>query len=168
LATLDQSLDALRSLLVPKLDKIVKLMHEETNPLLLNIPDSADGLSEDQISELIAQSNNNVNKASELMGAAYAAFKICYHTYELTFKKNKKNDGKNEDEREAIAMQIAEEAKQRLALSEGCFHYISSIFSACEVNSQSARKLVDNFHTLRQAEARDSNYGKPPEKGSRY
>lgn len=164
---MEQTVDALKKLLIPKLSKIVEMMHMDSNPLLVTIPEDASHLSEDKISELIAEANNAVNKASEWCGAAYAAFKLCEHSYELTYKSGLRNEGKNEDERTAIAMTNAADDRQKLQIAESCYRYMQAIYTACEINSQSARKLVDNFHGMRRADSRETTYGKTPDKGAK-
>ena len=164
---MEQTIEALKHLLIPKLSKIVEMMHEERNPLLVKIPEEASHLSEDRISELIAEANNAVNKAAEWCGAAYAAFKLCEHSYELVYKSGLQNEGKNEDERTAIAMSNAADERKKLQVAESCYRYMQAIYTACEINSQSARKLVDNFHGMRRADARESQYGKTPKSEAR-
>jgi hypothetical protein len=161
--TQEQTIQSIKDRLKPLLAQIVQLMEAADNPLLVDIPEDASLLSEKEIAELIAKTNNAVNKAARLEGAAYAAYKMQEQLFDLTFKKSLDNEGKNEDQRKALAAQAAEEASESLRIAEGCYRFMASLFHAAEINSQSARKLVDNFATQLHAESREAKYGKTPD-----
>jgi hypothetical protein len=84
--------------------------------------------------------------------------------YKLVKDKSLDNEGKNEDQRKALAAQASEDDCNSLRIAEACFRYIDSIYDAVIVNSQSARKLVDDFNEQSRADSRENKYGKTPAK----
>jgi len=162
--SLGETIELQHQLLLKRIEEILKLMSSPVCPLLVDVPEDASHLSRDEIAQIIAKANNAVNKAAELCGASFGAYKMRENMYDLEYKKALDNDGRNEDQRKAKAANTAEEACMRLQIAETCYRYMQHIFLAVQINSQSARKLVDNFEEQQHADIRDQRFGRPPDK----
>lgn len=160
----EKTIGNIKASLIPKLAKIAEFMAMSTNPFHVDVPEDASHLSPARVQELIAITSNNVQKAAEYTGAAYAAFKLTEQVHKLRNKRALLNEGTNEQQRLGLAAERSTEEAESLAIAEACYRYMEPTFEAAIVASQSARKLWDSFDEEEKAAARDTRFGRAPER----
>jgi hypothetical protein len=84
---------------------------------------------------------------------ARANHKLIEGKYKAVYKKNR--IGKNEAEREASAMNAAEEQYQALVIAESIVNLAESMETSSRIASESARKLMDKVQSMQIATARE-------------
>ena len=107
----------------------------------------------DQIASLVARTSNVYGRAARFAGIARAQYKILEGSYKKKYKANKV--GRNEDEREAAAMNAAEDEYAAFVTCEAVVELAESIETAARIASESARKLMDKMQAMQIAAHRE-------------
>jgi hypothetical protein len=120
----------------------------------VNIPevDIVDMTFED-LASLVAKTSNVYGRVTRFAGMARAQYKICEGQYKKKYKSNR--TGKNEAEREANALEAAEEEYSAMITSESIVQLAESLEGAARIASESARKLLDKMQAMQIASARE-------------
>lgn len=96
----------------------------------------------EQAARVVAMTSNDYSGAVRLAGLARSAEKIAEADYKYKFRTNL-GTGKNQAEREAAAMDAAEQEYQRWVYISSVVELLESIESASRIASESARKIAD-------------------------
>lgn len=127
---------------------------ETSHLYFVNIPeiDSVD-MSQADLASLVARSSNVYGRVTRFAGMARAHYKLCEGRYKKVYKSNR--TGKNEAEREANALEAAEEQYTAMITAESIVHLAESMESAARIASESARKLMDKLQQMQIASLRE-------------
>lgn len=155
-----QSIEKLNELLAqfldPQIQEIITAYGngDKSDQYFIEIPDiySVDMTITD-IASLVAKSSNVYGRATRFAGMARAQYKICEGKYKKKYKSNR--TGKNEAEREANALEAAEEEYTAMVTSEAIVHLAESMEGAARIASESSRKLMDKLYSMNMAYARE-------------
>lgn len=146
----------LNSILGPQLYEITMAYAdaEQQMKYFVEIPETdVIDLGIDQIASLVARTSNVYGRAARFAGIARAQYKILEGNYKKKYKANKV--GKNEDEREATAMNAAEEEYAAFVTCEAIVELAESIETSARIASESARKLMDKMQSMQIAAHRE-------------
>lgn len=148
--------DVLTDFLGPQLKEIVLAYAdaEQKVKYYVEIPetDTVD-LGIEHLASLVARTSNVYGRAARFAGIARAQFKILEGAYKKVYKSNKV--GKNEDEREANAMNAAGDEYSALVTCEAIVALAESIETGARIASESARKLMDKVQSMQVAAYRE-------------
>jgi hypothetical protein len=127
---------------------------EKSHMYFVNIPelDSID-MNIADLASLVARTSNVYGRVTRFAGMARAHHKLCEGRYKKVYKSNR--TGKNEAEREANALEAAEEQYTSMVTAESIVHLAESMESAARISSESARKLLDKAHQMQVASSRE-------------
>lgn len=155
-----QSIEKLNSLLSeflnPQITEVLDAYSsgEKSYLYFINIPevDIIDMTLED-LASLVAKTANIYGRVTRFAGMARAQYKICEGQYKKKYKSNR--TGKNEAEREANALEAAEEEYSAMVTAESIVQLAESLEGAARIASESARKLLDKLHAMQIASSRE-------------
>lgn len=121
----------------------------------VNIPevDIVD-MSLEDLASLVAKSSNVYGRVTRFAGMARAQYKICEGQYKKKYKSNR--TGKNEAEREANALEAAEEEYSAMITAESIVQLAESLEGAARIASESSRKLLDKMQAMQIASSRET------------
>ena len=138
--------------LSPGLDELVKAILDSS--LKVEIPDPASvDLPPEELASLVARASNAYSSAARAAGMARAEAKLAKGRYERKYK-TAKNDGRNDNEREANAMASASDAHEAWCNADAVAEVAEGVESAARIASESARKLLDKLEDWRFADSR--------------
>lgn len=155
-----QSMQKLNELLAEFIDPQLKEVIEayatgsNYNDYFISIPDmNTIDLTIYELASLVARSSNVYGRVTRFAGMARAYYKIVEGRYKKVYKANRV--GKNEAEREANALEAAENEYTALITVEAIVSLAESMESAARVSSESCRKLMDKVQTMQIASSRE-------------
>lgn len=149
-------LDSLAKFLDPQLKEVVGSIASanEIEKYYIDIPDvNYVDLTIYDLASLVARSSNVYGRAARFAGIARAQYKILEGKYKRVYKANRV--GKNEAEREANAIEAAQEEYMALVAVEAIVQLAESMETAARISSESARKLMDKVQSMQVASARE-------------
>lgn len=149
-------LDNLAKFLDPQLKEVVASIASanEIEKYYIDIPDvNYVDLTIYDLASLVARSSNVYGRAARFAGIARAQYKILEGKYKRVYKANRV--GKNEAEREANAIEAAQEEYMALVAVEAIVQLAESMETAARISSESARKLMDKVQSMQVASARE-------------
>lgn len=149
-------LDNLAKFLDPQLKEVVEAIASQNaiQNYYIEIPDmNYVDLTIYDLGSLVARSSNVYGRAARFAGIARAQYKILEGKYKRVYKANR--IGKNEAEREANAINAAEEEYMALTAVEAIVQLAESMETAARISSESARKLMDKVQSMQVASARE-------------
>jgi len=155
-----QSLEKLNQLLSdflgPEITEILSAYGsgQSSDKYFINIPevDMVDATMSD-LGSLVARSSNVYGRVTRFAGMARAQHKLCEGRYKKVYKSNR--TGRNEAEREANALEAAEEEYNAMITAESIVHLAESMEGAARIASESARKLLDKLQSMQMASSRE-------------
>lgn len=157
----NQTLEKLQQMLIeflgPQIQEVITAYTDQSSSFkyFIDIPDSDTiDLGLDSLASLVAKSSNVYGRAARFAGMARANHKLIEGKYKKVYKSSRV--GKNEAEREAAAMEAAEEEYSALITCEAIVSLAESMESAARIASESARKLMDKVQSMQIASARES------------
>jgi hypothetical protein len=125
------------------------------NQYFIEIPEEdVIDLGLDKLASLVARTSNVYGRAARFAGMARANYKIIEGKYKKVYKSSRV--GKNEAEREAAAMEAAEEEYSALITCEAIVNLAESLENSARIASESARKLMDKVQSMQVASNRES------------
>ena len=107
----------------------------------------------EKIASLVARTSNVYGRAARFAGIARAQYKILEGRYKKVYKSNRV--GKNEAEREAAAMDAAEDEYFALVTCEAIVSLAEAMEASARIASESARKLMDKVQSMQIAAFRE-------------
>jgi len=156
----NQNLEKLQQLLTdflgPQIQEVITSYAETkaTGKYFIEIPDEDTiDLGLDVLASLVAKSSNVYGRAARFAGMARANYKIMEGKYKRKYKSSRV--GKNEAEREAAAMEAAEDEYLALITCEAILSLAESMESAARISSESTRKLIDKVQSMQIASSRE-------------
>lgn len=155
--TLEKLQQMLTDFLGPQIQEVITAYTDQSTSFkyFIDIPDSDTiDLGLDALASLVAKSSNVYGRAARFAGMARANYKLIEGKYKKVYKSSRV--GKNEAEREAAAMEAAEEEYNALITCEAIVSLAESMESAARIASESARKLMDKVQSMQIASARES------------
>jgi hypothetical protein len=105
------------------------------------------------LASLVARTSNVYGRVTRFAGMARAHHKLCEGRYKKIYKSNR--TGKNEAEREANALEAAEEQYTEMVTAESIVQLAESMEGAARIASESARKLIDKMQSMQIAYSRE-------------
>jgi len=127
---------------------------ESSEKYFVNIPDvDMVDLTIDDLASLVARTSNVYGRVTRFAGMARAHYKLCEGKYKKVYKSNR--TGKNEAEREANALEAAEEQYTAMVTAESIVHLAESMEGAARIASESSRKLLDKLQSMQIASSRE-------------
>ena len=105
------------------------------------------------LASLVARTSNVYGRVTRFAGMARAHQKLCEGRYKKVYKSNR--TGKNEAEREANALEAAEEQYTEMVTAESIVQLAESMEGAARIASESARKLIDKMQSMQIAYSRE-------------
>jgi hypothetical protein len=125
------------------------------NPYFVEIPEEdVVDLGIDKLASLVARTSNVYGRAARFAGMARANYKIIEGKYKKVYKSSRV--GKNEAEREAAAMEAAENEYSALVTCEAIVNLAESLENSARIASESARKLMDKVQSIQVAYSRET------------
>jgi len=126
----------------------------KSNLYFVNIPevDSIDMTMSD-LASLVARTSNVYGRVTRFAGMARAHYKLCEGKYKKIYKSNR--TGRNEAEREANALEAAEEQYTAMVTAESIVQLAESMEGAARIASESSRKLLDKAQSMQVASSRE-------------
>lgn len=155
--TLTKLQELLSEFLGPQIQEVVLAYGEQSNysKYFIEIPDAETiDLGLDALASMVAKTSNVYGRAARFAGMARANYKLVEGRYKKVYKSSRV--GRNEAEREANAMEAAEEEYAALVTCEAIVNLAESMESAARIASESARKLMDKAQSMQIASARES------------
>lgn len=146
----------LQEFLGPQLKEIIDAYNDTNNQYkyFIEIPETdVVDLGIENIASMVAKSSNVYGRAARFAGIARAQYKILEGKYKRVYKSNRV--GKNEAEREAAAMEAAEEEYFALVTCEAIVNLAEAMESAARIASESTRKLMDKIQSMQVASVRE-------------
>lgn len=155
-----QSLEKLQELLQdflgPQLKEVIEAYSNADNSYkyFIEIPETdIVDLGIEKIASLVARTSNVYGRAARFAGIARAQYKILEGRYKKVYKSNRV--GKNEAEREATAMDAAEDEYFALVTCEAVVSLAEAMEASARIASESARKLMDKVQSMQIAAFRE-------------
>lgn len=155
-----QNLEKLQQLLTdflgPQIQEVITAYSETTmtGKYFIEIPDEDTiDLGLDRLASLVAKSSNVYGRAARFSGMARANYKIMEGKYKKKYKSSRV--GRNEAEREAAAMDAAEDEYSALITCEAILSLAESMEGAARIASESIRKLIDKAQSMQIASFRE-------------
>jgi hypothetical protein len=156
LQSIEKLNDLLSDFLSPQITEILTAYGsgETSDQYFVNIPESdAIDMTMADLASLVARTSNVYGRVTRFAGMARAHYKICEGKYKKVYKSNR--TGKNEAEREANALEAAEEQYTAMVTSESIVQLAESMEGAARIASESARKLLDKAQSMQIASYRE-------------
>lgn len=155
-----QSIEKLNQLLSeflsPQITEILSAYSsgESASKYFIHIPEvDAVDMTVADLASLVARTSNVYGRVTRFAGMARAHFKLCEGRYKKVYKSNR--TGKNEAEREANALEAAEEQYTAMITAESIVQLAESMEGAARIASESARKLLDKLQSMQIATSRE-------------
>lgn len=155
-----QSMQRLNDLLSEFIDPQIKEVVEayangsKDSEYFISIPDiNTIDLTISELASLVARSSNVYGRVTRFAGMARAYYKLVEGRYKKVYKTNRV--GKNEAEREANALEAAENEYTALITVEAIVSLAESMETAARVASESCRKLMDKAQSIQIASLRE-------------
>lgn len=148
--------ELLREFIGPQIEEIVSAYTSKNDNSLyfITIPDvDTLDLGLHQMASLVARTSNVYGRVARLAGMARAQYKLIEGSYKKVYKANRV--GKNEAEREANALEAAENEYTALITAEAIVNLAESMELAARIASESARKLIDKIQSMQVASSRE-------------
>ena len=155
--TLEKLQQLLSDFLGPQIQEVITSYAESgsSNKYFIEIPDEDTiDLGLDNLASLVAKTSNVYGRAARFAGMARANYKLMEGKYKKKYKSSR--IGKNEAEREAAAMEAAEDEYSALITCEAILSLAESMEGAARIASESARKLMDKVQSMQIAVSRES------------
>lgn len=149
----------LRELIEPQLAQLLSLFRDspDGNPFFVHIPDlDTVDIPIENIASLVARTSNSYASAARFAGIARAQVKLAKGRYERTYKKNRAK-GKNDDERQANAMEMAEADHSSMITAEAIAEVAEAYESAARIASESIRKIFDKAGSMVMGQIREAH-----------
>lgn len=156
LQSLQKMNELLREFIGPQIEEIVSAYTSKNNDSLyfITIPDvDTLDLGLHEMASLVARTSNVYGRVARLAGMARAQYKLIEGSYKKVYKANRV--GKNEAEREANALEAAENEYTALITAEAIVNLAESMEVAARIASESARKLIDKIQSMQVASSRE-------------
>lgn len=156
LQSLQKMNELLREFIGPQIEEVVSAYAsgEKSSLYFINIPDvDTLDLGIHEMASLVARTSNVYGRVARLAGMARAQYKLIEGTYKKVYKANRV--GKNEAEREANALEAAENEYTALITAEAIVNLAESMELAARIASESARKLIDKIQSMQVASSRE-------------
>jgi hypothetical protein len=154
--TINSLLENLTSFIGPQLQEVLKSISDEQQirNYYIEIPDANYvDLTVADLASLVAKSSNVYGRSARFAGIARAQYKILEGQYKKVYKANR--IGKNESEREAAAIQAAQDEYSAMVAMEAVLALAESMESSARIASESARKLMDKVQSMQIAAYRE-------------
>jgi hypothetical protein len=155
-----QSIEKLQELLQdflgPQLKEVIDAYteHGKQNRYFVEIPEvDVIDMGLEKVASLVARTSNVYGRASRFAGMARAHYKITEGNYKKVYKSNRV--GKNEAEREASAINAAEDEYAALITCDAIVSLAESMETSARIASESARKLMDKMQSMQIASFRE-------------
>lgn len=148
--------ELLREFIGPQIEEIVSAYTSKNDDSLyfITIPDvDTLDLGLHEMASLVARTSNVYGRVARLAGMARAQYKLIEGSYKKVYKANRV--GKNEAEREANALEAAENEYTALITAEAIVNLAESMEVAARIASESARKLIDKIQSMQVASSRE-------------
>jgi hypothetical protein len=155
-STLEKLQEMLQQFLGPQLKEVIDAYNDNNNSYkyFIEIPETdVVDLGIEKIASLVARTSNVYGRAARFAGISRAQYKILEGKYKKVYKSNRV--GKNEAEREAAAMDAAEDEYFALVTCEAIVNLAEAMESAARIASESARKLMDKIQSMQVASFRE-------------
>ena len=107
----------------------------------------------EKAASLVARTSNVYGRAARFAGMSRAHFKIIEGNYKKVYKSNRV--GKNEAEREASALNAAEDEYAALITCDAIVSLAEAMEASARIASESARKLMDKMQAMQIASSRE-------------
>lgn len=149
--------ELLSDFLNPQIQEVINSYASQgaNNQYFIEIPEEdVIDLGLDKLASLVARTSNVYGRAARFAGMARANYKIIEGKYKKVYKSSRV--GKNEAEREAAAMEAAEEEYSALITCEAIVNLAESLENSARIASESARKLMDKVQSMQVASSRES------------
>jgi hypothetical protein len=146
----------LKDFIGPQIEEIISAYTtDSTNSLyFVSIPDvDTLDLGIHEMASLVARTSNVYGRVARLAGMARAQYKLIEGSYKKVYKANRV--GKNEAEREANALEAAENEYTALITAEAIVNLAESMELAARIASESSRKLIDKIQSMQVASVRE-------------
>lgn len=156
LQSLQKMNELLREFIGPQIEEIVSAYTSKNDDSLyfITIPDvDTLDLGLHEMASLVARTSNVYGRVARLAGMARAQYKLIEGSYKKVYKANRV--GKNEAEREANALEAAENEYTALITAEAIVNLAESMEVAARIASESARKLIDKIQSMQVASSRE-------------
>jgi len=156
LQSLQKMNELLREFIGPQIEEIVSAYTSKNDDSLyfITIPDvDTLDLGLHEMASLVARTSNVYGRVTRLAGMARAQYKLIEGSYKKVYKANRV--GKNEAEREANALEAAENEYTALITAEAVVNLTESMEAAARIASESARKLIDKIQSMQVASSRE-------------
>jgi hypothetical protein len=148
--------DLLKEFIGPQIEEIISAYVSGSTDSLyfITIPDvDTLDLGIHEMASLVARTSNVYGRVARLAGMARAQYKLIEGTYKKVYKANRV--GKNEAEREASALEAAENEYTAMITAEAIVNLAESMEVAARIASESSRKLIDKVQSMQIASARE-------------
>lgn len=148
--------ELLREFMGPQIEEIISVYAtgKRDSDYFITIPDvDTLDLGLHEMASLVARTSNVYGRVARLAGMARAQYKLIEGTYKKVYKANRV--GKNEAEREANALEAAENEYTALVTAEAIVNLAESMEIAARIASESSRKLIDKIQSMQVASARE-------------
>jgi hypothetical protein len=148
--------ELLKDFIGPQIEEIISAYTtDSTNSLyFVSIPDvDTLDLGIHEMASLVARTSNVYGRVARLAGMARAQYKLIEGSYKKVYKANRV--GKNEAEREANALEAAENEYTALITAEAIVSLAESMELAARIASESSRKLIDKIQSMQVASVRE-------------
>lgn len=148
--------EMLEEFLGPQLKEVIDAYNDSdaSYKYFIEIPETdVVDLGIEKIASLVARTSNVYGRAARFSGMARAHYKILEGRYKKIYKSNRV--GRNEAEREAAAMDAAEEEYFALVTCEAIVSLAEAMESSARISSESARKLMDKIQSMQVASFRE-------------
>jgi hypothetical protein len=148
--------ELLKDFIGPQIEEIISAYTtDSTNSLyFVSIPDvDTLDLGIHEMASLVARTSNVYGRVARLAGMARAQYKLIEGSYKKVYKANRV--GKNEAEREANALEAAENEYTALITAEAIVNLAESMELAARIASESSRKLIDKIQSMQVASVRE-------------
>lgn len=156
LQTMQKLNELLSEFIDPQIKEVVEAYAsgEKDSLYFIHIPDmDVVDLTISDLASLVARSSNVYGRVTRFAGMARAHLKIIEGRYKKVYKSNRV--GKNEAEREANALEAAENEYMAMVTAEAIVNLAESMESAARISSESCRKLIDKVQSMQIASARE-------------
>jgi pyruvate formate-lyase activating enzyme-like uncharacterized protein len=154
-AKADQFLEVLEAILRPEIRQIIEAASTgfSNGEYVIEVPDANQvDLTIEEMASVVARTSNAYSKIARLSGMAKAQQKISEARFKRLYKVSK--TGRNDDEREASAMEASSAEFSDLAVVEATVEIADALERAARVASESSRKIYDRVVAQATAERR--------------
>lgn len=156
LQSLEKLQELLQDFLGPQLKEVIDAYTNADNnyKYFIEIPETdIVDLGIEKIASLVARTSNVYGRAARFAGMSRAQYKILEGRYKKVYKSNRV--GKNEAEREATAMDAAEDEYFALVTCEAIVSLAEAMEASARIASESARKIMDKVQSMQVAAYRE-------------